>query len=209
MRASVNGASVIEAFQGNVLGKGVDFTELIQGLNESCSSVNGGDLFVLEDMLVSQAMALQTIFTSLARCAANQPHLRQYETFLGMALKAQGQSRATISALVDLKYPRQATFVKQANIAHGPQQVNNGGAAGVDTAHSAHEKETEPAQNKLLEADHKQLGKRMDTRTAQAAERSYQAVEVEEKVRSLERIAVLFRKHSRRPLAVTRSQKSS
>ena len=45
-----------------------------------------------------------------------------------MALKAQAQIRATNSALVDLKYPRQATFVKQANIAHGPQQVNNGTA---------------------------------------------------------------------------------
>ena len=68
-------------------------------------------------MLVSQATALQTMFTSLARRAANQQRLKQFETFMTLALKAQAQSRATESALVDLKYPRQATFVRQANIA--------------------------------------------------------------------------------------------
>ena len=103
-----------------------------------------------------------------------------------MALKAQAQIRATNSALVDLKYPRQATFVKQANIAHGPQQVNNVAAAGADpaqTAHThAHAEKSAPEQNKLLEAEHGQPGKRMDTRAAQAAERSYQAVETVEPV---------------------------
>jgi PDZ domain-containing secreted protein len=44
---------------------------------------------------------------------------------MNMALKAQSQSRATIQALTELKYPKQATFVKQANIAGGNQQVNN------------------------------------------------------------------------------------
>jgi hypothetical protein len=101
---------------------------------------------------------------------------------MGLALKAQSQSRATISALVDLKYPRQATFVKQANISHGPQQVNNGAAAGADPAHSAHGKKTESEQNKLLEADHGQPRQRMDTRAAQKAERSYQTVEPVESV---------------------------
>ena len=84
--------------------------------------------------------------------------MRHYGAFLGLALKAQAQSRATISALVDLKYPRQATFVKQANIAHGPQQVNNGGAAGADPAQltqaQAHGKQSATEQNKLLEEDH-------------------------------------------------------
>jgi hypothetical protein len=42
-------------------------------------------------MLVSQATALQTIFTSLARRAAVQEQLRHYEAFLGLALKAQAQ----------------------------------------------------------------------------------------------------------------------
>jgi hypothetical protein len=182
LRPAINGASVIEAYQGNLMGKDVDLGELVAGLSESCREVKDGNLFTLEAMLLSQATALQTMFASLARRAATQEHLRQYEAFMGLALKAQAQSRATISALVDLKYPRQATFVKQANISHGPQQVNNGAAAGADPAHSAHGKKTESEQNKLLEADHGQPRQRMDTRAAQKAERSYQTVEPVESV---------------------------
>lgn len=135
-------------------------------------------------MLISQATALQTIFTSLARRAQDQQYQKNLEAVLGLALKAQAQSRATISALVDLKYPRQATFVKQANIANGPQQVNNGGAAGAVPAQyaQAHAEKSAPEQNKLLEAEHGQPGKRMDTRAAQKAERSHQAVETVEPV---------------------------
>lgn len=165
---SINAASVIEAYQGNIIGKEFDLGEMVACLRETTKEVNGGDLTRLEAMLVSQATALQTMFTSLARRAANQQHLKQYETFMALALKAQAQSRATVSALVDLKYPRQATFVKQANIAHGPQQVNNGARpASVTSTHApAHARETKPAQTELLEQQH---GKRMDTGKTGAA----------------------------------------
>ena len=183
---SVNGAAVIEAYQGNVMGKDTDMNVLIDRLRETFAEVKGGDLHTLEAMLISQATALQTVFVSLARRASTQERLPQYQTFLGLALKAQAQSRATISALVDLKFPRQATFVKQANIAHGPQQVNNGAAAGADPAQyaqtHAHAEKSAPEQNKLLEAEHGQPRQRMDTRAAQEAERSYQAVETVEPV---------------------------
>jgi hypothetical protein len=75
--------------------------------------------------------------------------LKHFETYLGLALKAQAQSRATITALGELKNPRHATFVKQANIAHGPQQVNNG-VMPSDVA-SSREKNQKTEQNKLLE----------------------------------------------------------
>ena len=191
LRPSVNCASVIEAYQGNLMGKEVDLGALVEGLADSCKGVKEGDLSTLEAMLLSQATALQTIFASLARRAVTQEHLRQYEAFMGLALKAQAQSRATISALVDLKHPRQAMFVKQANIAQGPQQVNNGAAAGADPEHYAQArtqgKETEPEQNKLLEADHGQPRQRMDTRAAQKAERSHQAVEAVARVNRAEK----------------------
>ena len=179
LRPSPNGAAVIQAYQGNIMGKEADMSVLIEKLRETFTEVKGGDLNTMEAMLVGQATALQTIFTSLARRAQEQSSQRKREAFLGLALKAQAQSRATISALVDLKYPRQATFVKQANIAHGPQQVNNGGAAGADPAQltQAHGKQSAPEQNKLLEEDHGQPGQRMDTRAAKTPERSYQAVQ--------------------------------
>ena len=183
---SVNAAAVIEAYQGNVVGKDADMGAMIERLRDTFTEVKGGELDNLEAMLISQATALQTIFTSLARRASTQERLPQYQAFLSLALKAQAQSRATISALVDLKFPRQATFVKQANIAHGPQQVNNGAAAGDDSDHyaqaRAHGKQSEPEQNKLLEAEHGQPWQRMDTRATQAAERSYQEVETVESV---------------------------
>ena len=140
----------------------------------------------MEAMLISQATALQSIFTSLARKAHSQTYQKPYEAFLGLALKAQAQSRATITALVDLKNPRQSTFVKQANIAHGAQQINNGTAPQVSTEHYAQARaparEIETPQNKLLEADHGQHSEWMDTGAAQKAERSYQAVETVESV---------------------------
>ena len=186
LKPSLNGAVVIQTYQGNIMGKEADLNVLIDQLRDTFTEVKGGDLHTLEAMLISQATALQTIFTSLARRAQMQEYQKNLESFLGLALKAQAQSRATISALVDLKYPRQATFVKQANIANGPQQVNNGAAAGADSAQYAqartHAGKSEPKQNKLLEANHEQPGKWMDTRTPQTAERSYQAVETVESV---------------------------
>ena len=153
---SVNGAAVIEVFQGNVMGKDTDMNGLVERLRDTFTEVKGGNLSTLEAMLISQAAALQTIFTSLARRAQSQEYQKNLEAFLGLALKAQAQSRATISALVDLKYPRQATFVKQANIANGPQQVNNGAAVGANPDHyekRTHAEQSAPAQNKLLKAE--------------------------------------------------------
>ena len=94
---SLNGATVIQAYQGNVMGKDIELGGLIDQLRDTFTEVKGGDLHTLEAMLISQATALQTIFTSLARRACTQDRLPQYQTFLGLALKAQAQSRATIS----------------------------------------------------------------------------------------------------------------
>ncbi len=186
LSASVNNASVIQIFQENIMGKDTDINALIESLQDTCIDVHAGDLKSVETMLVSQAKALQTIFTSLARKAHGQTYQKHYEAFLGLALKAQAQSRATITALVDLKFPRQATYVKQANIAHGAQQVNNGTAPQQICDQYAHTpapaKEIENPQNKLLETSNAQQSYRMDTRAPQKAKRSHQAVEAVESV---------------------------
>ena len=159
-----NAAVVIDAFQSNIVGSDVNLMALIDALRKSTDQSKAGDLSDLEAMLISQATALQAIFASFARRAVSQQYQKNLEAFMGMALKAQAQSRATISALVDLKYPRQATFVKQANIANGPQQVNYGTRAG----------DIETQQNELLEdASHE----RLDTGTTPAATRGNPAVE--------------------------------
>ena len=149
MSSEIQSAAVMQSYQKNVMGSDVDFEVLVKGIMEICSQVKGGDLQTMEAMLVSQATALQTIFTDLARKAQAQTYQKHYEAYLGLALKAQAQSRATISALVDLKYPRHATFVKQANIAHGPQQVNN--VSMPKNGNSSRRKKQKTEQNKLLE----------------------------------------------------------
>ena len=83
------------------MGKEVDLNVLIDQLRATFVEAKGGDLHKLETLLISQATALQTIFTSLARRAQLQEYQKNLESFLGLALKAQAQSRATISALVD------------------------------------------------------------------------------------------------------------
>jgi hypothetical protein len=142
-------AAVIQGYQKNVMGGDVDLEALVKGIMATCTQVNGGNLQTMEAMLVSQATALQTIFTDLARKAQAQTYQKQFEVYLGLALKAQVQSRATITALGELKNPRHATFVKQTNIAQGPQQVNNGVMPSGDAASRGKKQKTE--QNKLLE----------------------------------------------------------
>jgi len=176
---SINAAIVIESFQGNLMGQDTDLNTLAEQLRDTFKEVQHGDLLHMEAMLISQATALQTIFTSLARRASHQEHMGHYQTFLNLALKAQAQSRATISALVDLKHPRQATFVKQANIAHGPQQVNNAGTQTVGT--HPHAKESSVLQNELLE-DHRDGSTHLDTRATPTAARGHSTVATVEPV---------------------------
>ena len=148
---SLNAAIVMDAYQGNIAGE-VNLMALIESLQESTDKTKAGDLSNLEAMLIGQATALQTMFTSLAKRASHQEYLTQYGVYMTLALKAQAQSRATISALVDLKYPKQsATFVKQANIANGPQQVNNGAFPDKYAQAHASAGDFETAPNKLLE----------------------------------------------------------
>ena len=142
--ASLSAAQVITAYDNT--GQQVNFTCTIKALAEHHKKIKAGDLSQAENMLMSQAVALQSMFSDLALRAKSQTNLPQFQVITGLALKAQCACRATLQALGDLKYPRQATFVKQANISQGPQQVNNG---------NTRTGETEIQQNKLIEGhDH-------------------------------------------------------
>ena len=132
----------------------LNMIEVIKVLNDKIASVQAGDMTTIEAMLIGQAQALQTMFVSLGRQAVVKTGLQQYTAFMNLALKAQAQSRATIQALIELKYPKQATFVKQANIAGGHQQINNSltatGSNVTSTRATARTKEINDQQNTLL-----------------------------------------------------------
>lgn len=101
--------------------------DAVEVLREKADKVKTGDLSDMEAVLVGQATALDSIFTELARRASLNmgEYINAADTYLRLALKAQSQCRATLEALAEIKAPRQVAFVRQANIAHGPQQVNN------------------------------------------------------------------------------------
>jgi len=157
--ASVNGAAVMDAYGKSAFGD-QDINVLADELSTKIKQVHNGDLQHCESMLVGQAHALQSIFVSLARKAANQEYMKNYEGFLRLALKAQNQSRMTLETLAAIKNPP-VVFAKQANINHGSgnQQVNNGVPAPTSRTE---EIKNEP--NQLLEVDHG--SKTLDTRTA-------------------------------------------
>jgi hypothetical protein len=107
----------------------LDLSKLVIELRNQTRTVsNEGDMRAPEAMLYGQAVALQTIFTALSRRAALNvgEYMNAAERYLRLALKAQAQCRATLETLHEMKNPRPVAFVRQANIAHGPQQVNNG-----------------------------------------------------------------------------------
>lgn len=123
--------------------------------DEITGVVRDDDMSRPETMLMAQAMSLEAIFNRFAELAAmNIEKLSVAEGLMRMALKAQGQCTQTLRVLGELKNPRApATFVKQANIANGPQQVNNGPIALGEAAHAHTEKETPIQTNELLADD--------------------------------------------------------
>jgi hypothetical protein len=158
LRPTANAAAVIAEY-GKPFGE-QDIGALMESLSDATEKVWDGDMKRCEAMLLGQAHALQSIFMSLSRKAANQEYLKQFEANLRLALKAQSQCVRTLEVLGAIKNPP-VVFAKQANIAHGPQQVNNG----TQPAATRTEK-PETQQTQLLEQQH---GERLDFGAAATA----------------------------------------
>ena len=131
----------------NGLGARLDLLALTESLNEQAAKVRAGNLAQVETMLLSQATALQSLFARLVERGMGADLMPHYETHLRLALRAQAQSTRTLEVLANLKNPP-VVIAKQANIAQGHQQINNGLPA--DDPGRAREVEKSPTQ--LLEA---------------------------------------------------------
>ena len=86
-----------------------------------------------------------------------------FERYMQLALKAQSQCRATLETLAAIKNPP-IVYARQANIANGPQQVNN--RALPDNPPRTGK--TENQQNELLRLDDEATGWTPEQRTRQA-----------------------------------------
>ena len=169
MTTSVVSAITVKAYSG--AGEGLEVPDLVTAMKKAGDEAVAGDLGRVERMLANQLLTLDVMFHSLAQRSGRQENFKGIEVLMRLALKAQSQARATAETLGVLKNPMPA-FVRQTNIAHGNQQVNNGrqptGAGNF---------QSEP--NKLLEAEH---GQRLDIGAAAATGRVNQAVEAVAKV---------------------------
>ena len=102
----------------------LDVAQCLKALYDTVDQVKDGDLAKSEALLTAQAVTLNAIFADLANRAAKAEYLDTLERYLRLAMKAQGQCRATIATLAEVQRPP-TIFAQQANVAHGPQQVNN------------------------------------------------------------------------------------
>jgi hypothetical protein len=156
----------INACEDKQVASKIDVPGLVASLRSQAEAANKNDLSQAESMLMNQAVALQSIFVRLTEKAFNQEYISNLETFMKLALKAQSQCRITLETLSAFKNPP-LVFAKQANIAHGHQQINNG------TATPTHARENQFQQNELLKDNHEAV----DTRTASSASIAHSSME--------------------------------
>lgn len=153
-----------------------DITALMDKIEAQTKAMQGGDMSEIESMLFAQALTLQATFTALSRKAAanSSQYIGATDTYMRLALKAQGQCRATLETLANIKNPRPVAFVKQANIAQN-QQVNNNAGESLESSTRTHAHargKTENQPNELLMDTRATHGKPMDTRAKSKAGRS-------------------------------------
>lgn len=122
-----------------------NLTELYRSLDAMGERVRGGDLGALEKLLAAQVATMGAAFVAMMQRAQSAKTLEPMEIYTRLGLRMQNQCRATAETLATMKMPPVFAKNYQANIANGPQQVNNGGAP-------ARAEIGESAQTKLLEA---------------------------------------------------------
>lgn len=126
----------------------VDFGEALSVVIEKAKRVQVNNTSELEATLSAQVGSLDAIFAELARRAAINmgDHLHATEIYMRLALKAQAQCARTIEVLANIKNPP-VIYARQANIANGHQQINNG-VPQSESPHAHAEKQNQ--QNELL-----------------------------------------------------------
>lgn len=168
-------ASTVRTFSMALTGEG-DTLELVNQLKTSISRSQGGDTSIADTYLIPQVAALNAVFNEFMRRAALNmgQHPEAMERYARLAMKAQSQCRSTLETLAKIKNPPNVAFVRQANIAHGPQQVNNGVTAGVVAPEGARTEKSESAPIELLESGN---GEWLDPRATSTAGRGDPAME--------------------------------
>lgn len=118
-------ARVINYLSGDQL----DINALVQTLQTTTKALESGDPARIEQMLAAQVHTLDSLFGAMSILAVEKLYagrIEEAERVMRLALRAQNQTARTAEALTSIKNPKQIAYVAQANIANGPQQINNG-----------------------------------------------------------------------------------
>lgn len=127
--------------------------DLLEEIFKQSKEIQKGDLSRIERFLYSQAIALDAMFDRMLVQMAASDWTPQVQLFGTLALKAQGQCRATLATLAQIKNPDQITFIKQLI-----QQQNNAIQVNNNSSHPEIAKKSEKVANELLsEAKHEKL----------------------------------------------------
>jgi len=119
-------AATLKQYSG--AGEDLEVSDLVGEMKKAGDEAVAGDLGRVERMLANQMLTLDHLFNNLAQRSGRQDTFKGIEVLMRLALKAQAQARATAETLSVIKNPM--PYIRQANIANGPQQVNNGVRAG-------------------------------------------------------------------------------
>lgn len=120
-----------------------DYGDIIAAAGDAARK---GELKMASELMIAQALTLDSIFTEMARrMALNMgEYLGATETYARIAMKAQAQSRATLEALAKLHQPREQT-VRHVHVNEGGQAViadqfhnHAGGARNAATDDQSH-----------------------------------------------------------------------
>jgi hypothetical protein len=122
-------ALALKLFAKGSMGGDMPSPAVVKAFKEASKRVHDNNMKDVEAMLVTQAMTLNVMFADLSRRSVinlgDGSYFNAGERYFKMAMKAQNQCRMTLETLSTIKNPP-VVYAKQANIAHGPQQVNNG-----------------------------------------------------------------------------------
>lgn len=105
----------------------VDLPKLESTIKNNIAEIKKGNFEPIEAALYSQVLILQDYFVRMLTMSSLSPESNRTQLFGHLALKAQNQCRATLSALAEIQNPKKTTFIKQQNNAIN-QQVNNNNA---------------------------------------------------------------------------------
>ena len=124
LHPSLQAALTMQSLNDETFGQ-LTSDELADSLRRHCEAISPGETSSIDALLATQAFTLDAVFNELARLAAEREDIDQISRLLQLALKAQGECRATLKDLSGAKNPFANAYIQQQNLAFN-QQVQNG-----------------------------------------------------------------------------------